>query len=130
MPMATVLVIEDDPKSRKLLVDVLTAQGVVVVQAEAGEEAVALARAHAPELVLLDIHLPGIDGFATLQRLREAAGLAPLAVVAVTASVMSGDQTRLRQAGFDGVLPKPVRLDALRAVVRAHCNLGQLPFPR
>jgi CheY-like chemotaxis protein len=128
--MATVLVVEDDPKSRKLLVDVLTAQGVVVVQTEAGEEAVALARAHAPQLVLLDIHLPGIDGFTTLQHLRSAKDLAPLAVVAVTASVMSGEKARLQEAGFDGVLPKPVRLDALRAVVRAHCNFGQLPFDR
>mgnify|MGYP002778460285 CR=1 FL=1 len=128
--MATVLVVEDDPKSRKLLVDVLSAHGIVVVETEAGEQAVALARAHAPQLVLLDIHLPGIDGFATLQRLREATDLAPLAVVAVTASVMSGDRARLQQAGFDGVLPKPVRLEALRGVVRTHCNLGQLPFGR
>lgn len=120
--MTTVLIVEDDARSRKLLADVLVAHGYEVVQTDRGEDALALALAHRPALALLDIHLPGIDGFATLRALRADAHFADLPAVAVTASVMSADRARVTESGFDALLHKPVRLqpllDTLREVMR------------
>lgn len=116
--MNTVLVVEDDEKSRRLLVDVLGARGYRVLAFERGEEALAAVAATAPDLAVLDIHLPGIDGVQTLFGLR-AASFGTRPALAVTASVMSGDLARLHAAGFDAVLQKPLRLrDFLGTVQR------------
>jgi CheY-like chemotaxis protein len=116
--MTTVLLIEDDPLSRKYLERRLSGWGYVVVQTDRGEEAVALARAHGPALILLDIQLPGIDGFETLRQLRAATELRPTAIVAVTASTMPVERARLTVAGFDAELSKPVRGVALEQLLR------------
>jgi CheY-like chemotaxis protein len=115
--VTTVLVVEDDEKSRRLVVDVLTNKGYTVCETERGEDAVDLARLHRPTIALLDIHLPGIDGFETLRRLRNLPETAGIAAVAVTASIMSQDRARIAAAGFDESLPKPVSLRDLLALV-------------
>ena len=117
--MARILVAEDDAANMKLAVTVLEGAGHEVLQARDGEAAVALAAAHLPDLVLMDIQMPGTDGFMVLRRLREDARTARLKVAAFTALAMKGDAERLLAAGFDGYLAKPVRYRKfLREVAR------------
>lgn len=115
--MISVLVVEDDEKSRRLIADILTAHGYHVLQAESGEAALALAEQTPPAVLLLDIQLPGIDGYATLAALRARPSLASVPAVAVTASAMPSDRERLLAAGFDVLMPKPIRLRELVSTV-------------
>jgi two-component system cell cycle response regulator DivK len=111
--MSTVLVVEDDEKSRRLIADILAAHGYEVLQADRGEAALDLVRGAQPAVLLLDIHLPGMDGCATLAALRAEPRLAGVPAVAVTASAMPHDRNRLLAAGFDLLMPKPIRLREL-----------------
>lgn len=111
--MNTILVVEDDEKSRRLIADILTAHGYEVLQTDRGATAVELARQSAPALLLLDIHLPGMDGCATLAAIRAEPRLAAVPAVAVTASAMPQDRDRLLAAGFDLLMAKPIRLREL-----------------
>jgi len=113
----TVLVVEDDDKSRKLLVDVLSSGGYSVVHTDRGEAAADLARMHRPDVALLDIHLPGIDGFETLARLQAEPVCAGLRTIAITASVMPRDTARILGEGFDKLVPKPFDLPNLLNLV-------------
>jgi CheY-like chemotaxis protein len=115
--MKSVLVVEDDEKSRRLLSDVVGAKGYEVRSADSGEAALQQIEQCLPALVLLDIHLPGMDGYATLAAIRAHAGGAELPVVAVTASVMGSDRSRIFEAGFSGLLEKPVRLHLLADIL-------------
>ena len=118
--VATILVVEDNERSMKLVRDVLRASGYRTLEAASGEEAIELAEAHAPELVLMDVHLPRIDGESALGRLRGSDRTATIPVVALTAQAMDGDRERLLGAGFDGYLSKPVDIVELVAAVREH----------
>lgn len=115
--MKRVLVVEDDERSRRLVADVLGAHGYEVVQADRGEGALDAVRQWRPDLLLVDIQLPGIDGCATLAALRADPGLAGVPAVAITASAMPQDRERLLAAGFDRLLPKPLRLRELLEIV-------------
>jgi DNA-binding response OmpR family regulator len=118
--VSTIYIVEDDNKSRRLLRDVLGYHGFQVRDFETGEAALvamAVAGDQPPQLVLLDIQLPGINGFEVLAAIRAELAWAATRVVAVTASVMDHDRKRIRDAGFDEYLPKPVDLDALLAMV-------------
>jgi CheY-like chemotaxis protein len=112
-----VLVIEDNALNLKLVRDVLQHAGYDVVEAATGELGVASAASEPPDLVLLDLQLPGIDGHETLRRLR--AGVLPdrVPVVAVTALAMAEDRDRAQRAGFDGYLEKPISPRSLPAQV-------------
>lgn len=112
-----VLVIEDNALNLKLVRDVLQHAGYDVVEAATGELGVASAASEPPDLVLLDLQLPGIDGHETLRRLR--AGVLPdrVPVVAVTALAMAEDRDRAQHAGFDGYLEKPISPRSLPAQV-------------
>jgi CheY-like chemotaxis protein len=110
---ARVLVVEDNEKNMKLFRDVLQATGYTTLEATSGEDAVELARAHEPALVLMDVQLPGIDGIEALARLRADAETADIPVVALTALAMKEDRERCLGAGFDGYLEKPVSVPAL-----------------
>ena len=112
-----VLVIEDIALNLKLVRDVLQHAGYDVVEAATGELGVASAASEPPDLVLLDLQLPGIDGHETLRRLR--AGVLPdrVPVVAVTALAMAEDRDRAQRAGFDGYLEKPISPRSLPAQV-------------
>jgi len=105
-----ILIIEDNEKNRKLSRDVLEVSGYRTLETDTGEEGVRLAREHGPALVLLDIHLPGIDGIETFQRLRADPATAAIPVIAVTASAMPDDRARIKAVGFDRYLSKPINI--------------------
>jgi two-component system cell cycle response regulator DivK len=117
-----VLIVEDNEKNMKLFRDVLSAKGYATLEATSGEEAVDLAVAHAPQLVLMDIRLPEIDGVEALQRLRSDERTSSIPVLALTAQAMSGDRERFLAAGFDGYVPKPVDITELVGLVSEHCK--------
>ncbi|MBI5276847.1 MAG: response regulator [Burkholderiales bacterium] len=107
MTAALVLVAEDTPANMKLACLLLARAGYRVLQATTGSEAVALARAQRPDLVLMDIQLPGFDGLQATRVLKQDAGTAHIPVVALTALAMKGDEERLLAAGCDGYIAKP-----------------------
>ena len=116
---ATVLVVEDNALNLKLVRDVLGHAGYRVLEAGDAERAIELARAEAPDLILMDVQLPGIDGVEALHRLRADAVTASIPVVALTALAMKEDRARFLAAGFDGYLEKPVSVPALPGQVAA-----------
>jgi two-component system cell cycle response regulator DivK len=124
MAGARVLVVEDNEKNMKLFRDILEATGYTALEASSGEEAVALAGANMPALVLMDIQLPDIDGIEALRRLREDDRTARIPVLALTAQAMHGDRERFLSAGFDAYLSKPVDVPELIALVRRYCEEG------
>ena len=117
-----ILVVEDNEKNMKLFRDVLIATGHRTLEATTGGQAVELAIAHSPDLVLMDIQLPDIGGVEALGRLRADERTASLPVVALTAQAMEGDRDRFLAAGFDGYLSKPVNMTDLIATVKRHCK--------
>ena len=117
MATEVVLVVEDDSKSRKLVRDLLTFKGYEIIEAETGEEGVGLAQERRPSLILMDIRLPGIDGIQALGRLRAEVATRGIPVMAMTASVMSGDRQRVLDAGFDAFQSKPIKIKDFVAAV-------------
>jgi two-component system cell cycle response regulator DivK len=117
-----ILIVEDNEKNMKLFRDVLSAKGYSTLEATSGEQAVGLAIAHVPDLVLMDIRLPDVDGVEALRRLRADERTSLIPVLAVTAQAMSGDHERFLAAGFDGYLPKPVDITELVGAVGEHCG--------
>jgi two-component system, cell cycle response regulator DivK len=105
-----ILVVEDNERNMRLFRDVLRAAGHRTLEATTGEEAVELATEHGPDLVLMDIQLPGIDGLEALGRLRADERTRAVPVLALTAQAMEGDRERFLAAGFDGYLSKPVNI--------------------
>ena len=122
MGSGCVLVVEDNEKNMKLLRDVLKAKGFTTLEATTGAKAVELAREHSPQLVLLDIRLPDIDGVEVLRRLRADQRTASITILALTAQAMEGDRERFLTFGFDGYLPKPVNVVEIVDIVRQHCE--------
>ena len=117
-----VLIAEDNQKNMKLFRDVLLAKGYRTLEATTGGEAVELAAEHEPDLVLMDIQLPDLDGVQALGRLRADERTAGIPVLALTAQAMQGDRERFLAAGFDGYLSKPVDVRELIGTVREHCD--------
>jgi len=117
-----ILLVEDNEKNMKLLRDVLQAAGYRTLEATSGRQAVDTSIAHRPDLVLMDVHLPDIDGVEALRLLRADARTAGMRVLAVTAQAMDGDRDRFLEAGFDAYLSKPVNITELLATVRHHCD--------
>lgn len=108
-----VMVVEDDEKSRRLLADVLRHRGYEVAAFESGEAALRVAAALSPRAALVDIQLPGMNGFDVLVGLRALCGNARLPVLAVTASAMDHDRRRILASGFDAYVAKPVNIRQL-----------------
>lgn len=106
--MIKVLMAEDSPVNRELLRELLESQGCEVDEAWDGEEALQRLAQKRPDIVLLDIGMPKLDGFGVIQRVRQDPRLADLPVLAVTAYAMRGDREKGLDAGFDGYLSKPV----------------------
>jgi two-component system cell cycle response regulator DivK len=117
-----ILVVEDNQKNMKLLRDVLEAKGYRTLEAMTGVDAVELATEHGPDLVLMDVQLPDIDGLEALGRLRADARTASIPVLAVTAQAMHGDRERFLAAGFDAYISKPVDIVELVGAVKQHCE--------
>ena len=116
--MRTILIIEDNEKNMKLARDVLQAKGYATLEAVNGEDGVRLALEHKPDLVLMDIQLPDINGVEAFRRIRANADTAKVPVVAFTASVTPMDRHRITDAGFDGFIGKPVNLKEFLETVR------------
>jgi two-component system cell cycle response regulator DivK len=119
-----VLVVEDNARNMKLFRDVLHASGYRTLEASTGERAVELVFEHRPDLVLMDIQLPGIDGVEALDRLRADERFSSVPVLALTAQAMEGDRERFLAAGFDGYLSKPVNIAEFVATVKRYCEDG------
>ena len=113
-----ILIVEDNPASMKLVRDSLQVKGYQTIEAETGEEGVRLAHERQPALVLMDIQLPGINGVEALKRLRADPVTSSTPVIAITASVMTQDRTRIMAAGFDGFQGKPISVRELLATMR------------
>jgi two-component system, cell cycle response regulator DivK len=122
MAAELVLVVEDNEKNMKLFRDVLRAKGYRTLEATTGEQALALATEHAPDLILMDIQLPGVDGVTALGRLRENDATAGTPVIALTAQAMQGDRERFLGAGFDGYISKPVNVLEFVETVKRYCE--------
>jgi len=115
-----ILIVEDNERNLKLLRDVLGAHGYRIIEAGSAEDALVLARTERPELVLMDIQLPGMDGLAALRHLRATPETEATSVIAVTAFAMKDDRERILAAGFDGYLEKPVNVRELPSYVGSH----------
>ena len=110
MPAELILIIEDNEKNRKLVRDVLQAKGYKTLEAVTGEEGVKLAKEKRPDLVLMDIQLPGINGIEAFKQIRADAATKAIPVIALTASVTPTDRSAISAAGFDAFLGKPINL--------------------
>ena len=119
----TILIAEDDFPSRELLAEILASWGYAVVQAANGIEALEQIAASRPDLVLLDIQMPFLDGFGVIEQVRGDERLRALPVVALTAYAMREDRQRTARAGFDAHLSKPVELEALHALISARFSV-------
>ena len=113
-----ILVVEDTEDNRRIIGDLLTSVGYEVIEAVDGEEGVAMAESHRPDLILMDIQLPEMDGYEATRRIRAIPQLAEVPIIAVTSYALSGDEAKARAAGCDGYIAKPFSPRALLAKVR------------
>ena len=116
--MSLILIVEDNEKNMKLVRDVLQVKGYATIEAGTAEDGIRLANERKPDLVLMDIQLPGMNGIEALGVLRADAATAEIPVIAVTASVMQQDRKLITEAGFDGYIGKPINLKEFLATVR------------
>ena len=117
MTEARILIVEDNEQNRKLARDLLQVHGYRTIEAETGEDAIALASTHAPDLVVMDVHLPGMSGVDALAKMRAAPTTRAIPVLAFTASVMPQDRSEIMAAGFDAFMSKPIDLEAFLQTV-------------
>jgi two-component system cell cycle response regulator DivK len=110
---ATILYVEDNAENRLLVRRVLQAEGYHVLEAETAQQALDVVQFEAPDLILMDINLPEIDGYTLTSRLKSIPSLNRVPIIALTANVMKGDRERTLQAGCDGYIQKPIDVDIL-----------------
>jgi two-component system cell cycle response regulator DivK len=122
-----ILVVEDNERNLKLVRDVLLFAGYEVISARSGEQGVALARERVPDLVLMDLQLPAMDGTEALRILRADPLTREIPVVAVTAFAMKDDRERALDAGFDSYLEKPINVRAFPELVRGFLHRKEQP---
>ncbi len=108
MAVARILVVEDNPDNSDLIVDLLTLTGHEVIQATNGREGIEMARDRHPDLILMDISLPVMDGLAATEEIKKDPQLNPVPVIALTAHAMAGDEQRALVAGCNGYITKPI----------------------
>lgn len=112
-----ILVIDDSPANLKLIRVLLTAEGYEVLMAPDAESALTLLSTSRPQLILMDLQLPGMDGLALTRRLKSEPATRDIPIIAITAYAMKGDEDKAREAGCDGYITKPIDTRALPAVV-------------
>ena len=117
--MATILIVEDNPANMKLAVFLLQHAGYAVLSATDAESGLALAREQHPDLILMDIQLPGMDGLAAIELLKRDEATRAIPVIVLTALAMKGDEARIREAGCDGYIAKPMRYQEVLSTVAA-----------
>jgi two-component system cell cycle response regulator DivK len=113
-----ILVIEDTEDNRQIIRDLLTAFDYALIEAADGAEGVALAQSQHPDLILMDIQLPEMDGYEATRRIRAIPELARVPIIAVTSYALSGDEAKTRAAGCDGYVAKPFSPRQLLAKIR------------
>ena len=122
--MPRILVVEDNPANMKLVVLMLEGKGYDVLQAEDAETGLRIAREEAPDLILMDVQLPGMDGLAATRLLKSDPATGDIRIVALTALAMSGDRERIEAAGCDDYLSKPFRHQQLLDTVERSLTLS------
>ena len=120
--MAKILIIEDNPTNMSLVVFLLESIGYTVLTADDAEAGLTLARSELPNLILMDIQLPGMDGLEATALLKKDELTRAIPVIALTALAMKGDEERIRGAGCDGYIAKPMRYQELRATIAAQLD--------
>ena len=119
-----VLIVEDNVLNMRLFKDLLEAHDYTVLQATDGLEALRMARLHRPDLILMDIQLPEVSGLEATARLKADEELRSIPVLAVTAFAMKADEEKVRQAGCDGYLTKPISIDGFIQAVEHYSSLA------
>ena len=127
--MATVLVVEDNPTNMTLAVFLLESAGYTVLSATDAEAGLTLARDEQPSLILMDIQLPGMDGLQATAVLKRDDATRAIPVIAMTALAMKGDEERIRAAGCDGYIAKPMRYQEFLAAIAAQLSPDTKPTP-
>ncbi len=115
-----ILVVEDHEDNRRILRDLLTTAGYELIEATTGEDGLALAEIHRPDLILMDIQLPGLDGYEATRRIKANPVLKQIPIIAVTSYALSGDDTKAREAGCDAYVSKPFSPRALLVKIREY----------
>ena len=113
-----ILIVEDNELNMKLFHDLLDAHGYDTVQTRDGNDAYDLVLEHRPDLVVMDMQLPGVSGLEVTRRIKDDDTLKEVPVIAVTAVAMKGDESRIREAGCEAYIAKPIRIDELMGTVR------------
>ena len=115
-----ILVIEDQEDNRQILRDLLSSVGYELIEAENGEDGVAAAAANRPDLILMDIQLPLLDGYEATRRIKAQSALSAIPIIAVTSYALSGDEDKARAAGCEGYVTKPFSPRELLAKIREY----------
>ena len=123
--MSTILIVEDNEKNMKLVRDILQHQGHTTLEAATGADGVRIAKDAKPDLVLMDIQLPDIDGITALRQIRAEPLLDAMPVLAVSASVMPDEQQKIVTSGFDAFVTKPINLKQFRDTVKRFLTQGR-----
>lgn len=117
-----ILIVEDNEKNMKLVRDVLRFHGFRTIEATDGDVGVVMARENLPDLILMDLGLPGLDGVSATEQLKGEQSTAQIPIVALTASVMPSDRARVGAAGFSGLIAKPIDVMKFAEQVLAYCR--------
>jgi two-component system cell cycle response regulator DivK len=120
-----ILVVEDQVDNMQILRDLLTSAGYAMIEAEDGAEGVRAASAHRPDLILMDIQLPVLDGYEATRRIKADPALRAIPIIVVTSYALSGDEDKARAAGCDDYVPKPYSPRLLLAKVREHLPVAK-----
>lgn len=120
MPAPRILVVEDNDMNMQLVEFLLEEGGYDIVKATSGEEALAMTRDAAPDLILMDIHLPGMDGLSVVRAMKSEPRTARVPILALTAHAMRGDKDRFLDAGCDGYISKPIDVKTFIASIRQY----------
>jgi two-component system cell cycle response regulator DivK len=127
---ASILCVEDNPQNMRLVRKILTSAGYKVIEAEDGLSGIDTAVQHKPNLILMDVNLPDIDGLEAASRLKAIPAMAQVPVIALTANAMHGDRERCLAAGCDGYIPKPITKNELLNTVSHFLALSQVSVAR
>jgi CheY-like chemotaxis protein len=122
-----ILIVDDNPTNMKLISFLLAKKGYQVQSAASGEEALQVLKTFRPVLILMDMQMPGIDGFELTRRLKADSATRDITIVAVTAYAMKGDEQRVREVGCDGYLVKPIDTRTLPQVIASYVSGGARP---
>ncbi|MEB2310078.1 MAG: response regulator [Candidatus Brocadiaceae bacterium] len=120
MPDKNVMVVEDNEKNRKLMRVVLKSKGYAVIEAATGEEALNLLKNQKPNIILMDIQLPGIDGLTLIKQIKADAMTKEIPIIAVTAYAMKGDEQKILETGCDAYVSKPINTQELPLIIEKY----------